>query len=56
MMRSVVFDVSGVLEAFDYRGVLIHAQEIEANQKLKLPFTQKTLEPNPTTKIKKGIK
>ncbi|WP_367685184.1 hypothetical protein [Helicobacter pylori] len=40
-MRSVVFDVSGVLEAFDYRGVLIHAQEIEANQKLKLPFTQK---------------
>ncbi|QDK12053.1 hypothetical protein [Helicobacter pylori] len=40
-MRSVVFDVSGVLEAFDYRGVLIHVQEIEANQKLKLPFTQK---------------
>ncbi|MGL2710530.1 hypothetical protein ACQJ7Q_07770 [Helicobacter pylori] len=40
-MRSVVFDVSGILEAFDYRGVLIHAQEIEANQKLKLPFTQK---------------
>ncbi|MGL2483122.1 hypothetical protein ACOWMH_02895 [Helicobacter pylori] len=40
-MRSVVFDVSGVLEAFDYRGVLIHSQEIQANQKLKLPFTQK---------------
>ncbi|PUD09918.1 hypothetical protein [Helicobacter pylori] len=40
-MRSVVFDVSGILEAFDYRGVLIHVQEIEANQKLKLPFTQK---------------
>ncbi len=41
MMRVVVFDTSGILEAFDYRGVLIHAQEIEANQKLKLPFTQK---------------
>ncbi len=40
-MRFVVFDVSGVLEAFDYRGVLIHSQEIQANQKLKLPFTQK---------------
>ncbi|MGL2704376.1 hypothetical protein ACQJ7M_06420 [Helicobacter pylori] len=40
-MRAVVFDVSGVLEAFDYRGVLIHKQEIQANQKLKLPFTQK---------------
>ncbi|RVZ73784.1 hypothetical protein EC589_01410 [Helicobacter pylori] len=40
-MRAVDFDASGVLEAFDYRGVLIHAQEIEANQKLKLPFTQK---------------
>ncbi|WQW80953.1 hypothetical protein KVM82_00205 [Helicobacter pylori] len=40
-MRSVVFDVSGVLEAFDYRGVLIHSQEIQAHQKLKLPFTQK---------------
>ncbi|MGL2612121.1 hypothetical protein ACQJ6I_05280 [Helicobacter pylori] len=40
-MRIVVFDVSGVLEAFDYRGVLIHKQEIQANQKLKLPFTQK---------------
>ncbi|MGN8436773.1 hypothetical protein ACR9K7_08250 [Helicobacter pylori] len=26
-MRVVVFDVSGVLEAFDYRGVLIHKQE-----------------------------
>ncbi|MFA4812668.1 hypothetical protein VQW74_07435 [Helicobacter pylori] len=42
-MRSVVFDASGVLEAFDYRGVLIHRQEIQANQKLKLPFTQKNL-------------
>ncbi|MCQ2813139.1 histidinol dehydrogenase [Helicobacter pylori] len=42
-MRSVVFDVSGVLEAFDYRGVLIHKQEIQANQKLKLPFTEKNL-------------
>ncbi len=43
MMRVVVFDVSGSLEAFDYRGVLIHRQEIQANQKLKLPFTQKNL-------------
>ncbi|MFB1280221.1 hypothetical protein ACLGEA_07905 [Helicobacter pylori] len=42
-MRSVVFDASGVLEAFDYRGVLIHTQEIQANQKLKLPFTEKNL-------------
>ncbi len=42
-MRVVVFDASGVLEAFDYRGVLIHRQEIQANQKLKLPFTQKTV-------------
>ncbi|PDX15223.1 hypothetical protein BB411_05705 [Helicobacter pylori] len=42
-MRSVVFDVSGVLEAFDYRGVLIHSQKIQAHQKLKLPFTQKNL-------------
>ncbi|ANT42536.1 hypothetical protein [Helicobacter pylori] len=40
-MRVVVFDASGVLEAFDYRGVLIHTQEIQAHQKLKLPFTQK---------------
>ncbi|WP_367750471.1 hypothetical protein [Helicobacter pylori] len=40
-MRVIVFDVGGVLEAFDYRGVLIHTQEIEANQTLKLPFTQK---------------
>ncbi len=29
-MRVVVFDASGVLEAFDYRGVLIHAQEVTA--------------------------
>ncbi|WP_120870745.1 hypothetical protein [Helicobacter pylori] len=42
-MRVVVFDASGVLEAFDYRGVLIHTQEVKANQKLKLPFTQKNL-------------
>ncbi|GAA8102470.1 hypothetical protein Kazakh3189_11950 [Helicobacter pylori] len=41
MTRSVVFDVSGVLEAFDYRGVLIHTQEIKANENVKLPFTQK---------------
>ncbi|MGN8522928.1 hypothetical protein ACR9M2_07680 [Helicobacter pylori] len=40
-MRIVVFDASGILEAFDYRGVLIHSQEVKANQKLKLPFTQK---------------
>ncbi|MFP6167519.1 hypothetical protein ACLGBK_01365 [Helicobacter pylori] len=40
-MRIVVFDTSGILEAFDYRGVLIHSQGIQANQKLKLPFTQK---------------
>lgn len=42
-MRVVVFDASGILEAFDYRGVLIHKQEIQANQKLKLPFTEKNL-------------
>ncbi len=41
MMRVVVFDVSGVLEAFDYRGVLIHTQEIKDNLNAKLPFTQK---------------
>ncbi len=40
-MRSVVFDASGVLEAFDYRGVLIHTQEIKENLKAKLPYTQK---------------
>ncbi|AGL70133.3 hypothetical protein [Helicobacter pylori] len=40
-MRVVVFDASGSLEAFDYRGVLIHTQEIQANEKVKLPFTQK---------------
>ncbi|ADU80405.1 hypothetical protein [Helicobacter pylori] len=40
-MRIVVFDVSGSLEAFDYRGVLIHKQEIQAEQKVKLPLTQK---------------
>ncbi len=41
MMRVVVFDTSGILEAFDYRGVLIHTQEIKANKSVKLPFTQK---------------
>ncbi|KHL81524.1 hypothetical protein [Helicobacter pylori] len=40
-MRSVVFDASGSLEAFDYRSVLIHKQEIQAHQKLELPFTEK---------------
>ncbi|MCQ2714536.1 hypothetical protein JT254_03595 [Helicobacter pylori] len=40
-MRVVVFDADGILESFDYRGVLIHAQEVKANQKVKLPFTQK---------------
>ncbi|WRF06404.1 hypothetical protein KVE59_01080 [Helicobacter pylori] len=40
-MRAVDFDVSGVLEAFDYRGVLIYKQEIKANLNAKLPFTQK---------------
>ncbi|MUU26742.1 hypothetical protein [Helicobacter pylori] len=40
-MRVVVFDVNGVLEAFDYRGVLIHTQEVKDHQKLKLPFTEK---------------
>lgn len=42
-MRVVVFDVSGILEAFDYRGVMIHKQEIQANEKVKLPFTEKNL-------------
>ncbi|GAA7244130.1 hypothetical protein [Helicobacter pylori] len=42
-MRIVVFDVSGVLEAFDYRGVLIHKQEVQANKKVKLPLTEKNL-------------
>ncbi len=41
MMRVVVFDTSGILEAFDYRGVLIHTQEIKDNLSVKLPFTQK---------------
>ncbi len=41
MMRSVFFNASGILEAYDYRGVLIHTQEIKAQQKLKLPFTEK---------------
>ncbi|WQW43142.1 hypothetical protein KVL74_06320 [Helicobacter pylori] len=42
-MRIVFFDANGSLEAFDYRGVLIHTQEIQANEKVKLPFTQKNL-------------
>ncbi|RVY74140.1 hypothetical protein ECC49_07780, partial [Helicobacter pylori] len=42
-MRLVVFDASGVLEAFDYRGVLIHKQEVRANEKVKLPFTEKNV-------------
>ncbi|ANT42869.1 hypothetical protein [Helicobacter phage FrGC43A] len=41
MMRVVFFDASGVLEAFDYRGVLLHTQEIKDNLNAKLPFTQK---------------
>ncbi|MCQ2877435.1 hypothetical protein JT218_01380 [Helicobacter pylori] len=40
-MRVVSFDNSGILEAFDYRGFLIHKKTIQANQKLKLPFTEK---------------
>ncbi|WP_101017469.1 hypothetical protein [Helicobacter pylori] len=40
-MRIVIFDANGSLEAFDYRGILIHKQEIQANEKVKLPFTQK---------------
>ncbi|WRG23495.1 histidinol dehydrogenase [Helicobacter pylori] len=42
-MRLVVFDASGILEAFDYGGVLIHKQEVRANEKVKLPFTEKNL-------------
>ncbi|ALM80125.1 hypothetical protein OA23_06425 [Helicobacter pylori] len=42
-MRLVAFDASGVLEAFDYGGVLIHKQEVRANEKMKLPFTEKKL-------------
>ncbi len=41
MMRVVDFDASGVLEAFDYRGILIHTQQIKQNLNAKLPFTQK---------------
>ncbi|MDU9746511.1 hypothetical protein [Helicobacter pylori] len=41
MVRTLVFDTSGILEAFDYRGVLIHTQEIKDNLTAKLPFTQK---------------
>ncbi len=43
MMRVVFFDASGILEAFDYGGVSIHKQEVRANEKVKLPFTQKNL-------------
>ncbi|QQW78793.1 hypothetical protein [Helicobacter pylori] len=39
-MRIVVFDADGILEAFDYRGVLIHKQEIQ-DKSVKLFFTQK---------------
>ncbi|GAA8221801.1 hypothetical protein HpKG35_09210 [Helicobacter pylori] len=41
MMRIVVFDANGTLEAFDYRSVLIYKQEIQANERVKLHFTQK---------------
>ncbi|GAA8327203.1 hypothetical protein HpNP14_14830 [Helicobacter pylori] len=41
MMRVVAFDANGSLEAFDYRGVLIHTQEIKTNLSAKLPLTQK---------------
>ncbi len=40
-MRVVVFESSGILEAFDYRGILIHTQEIKENLNAKLPYTQK---------------
>ncbi|QQW98973.1 hypothetical protein HGK51_00975 [Helicobacter pylori] len=40
-MRVVEFGVSGILEAFDYRSVLLHRREIQANENAKLPFTQK---------------
>ncbi|GAA7718870.1 hypothetical protein HpMMM92_14960 [Helicobacter pylori] len=43
MIRSVFFDVIGSLEAFDYRGVLIHRREVQANEKVKLPLTEKNL-------------
>ncbi|GAB0031466.1 hypothetical protein yangon129_13080 [Helicobacter pylori] len=54
MMRIVVFDVSGVLEAFDYRGVLFHdsALEITEQPQVKeitnelLKQLQSTLKPN----------
>ncbi|MEJ8602388.1 hypothetical protein [Helicobacter pylori] len=42
-MRIVLFDANGTLEAFDYRGVLLHTQEIQANEKVELPFTEKNL-------------
>ncbi|MEJ8618503.1 hypothetical protein MMN25_06050 [Helicobacter pylori] len=42
-MRIVVFDINGSLEAFDYRGVLIHKQEVQANEKVKLPLTENNL-------------
>ncbi|MFP6123121.1 histidinol dehydrogenase [Helicobacter pylori] len=40
MMRIVVFDVSGILEAFDYRGVMIHKQEIQADHQITENKTQ----------------
>ncbi|GAA7807051.1 hypothetical protein HpCOL18_15630 [Helicobacter pylori] len=39
-MRVVEFDTNGILEAFDYRGVLIHKQEIQERH-ANLPLTQK---------------
>ncbi|GAA6952427.1 hypothetical protein VN0387_13300 [Helicobacter pylori] len=39
-MRVVVFDVSGLLEAFDYRGVLIHTQEIKHDLNVKEKIKQ----------------
>ncbi|WP_164500391.1 hypothetical protein [Helicobacter pylori] len=47
MMRSVFFDISGSLEAFDYKGVLIHTQEIT---KEKAFNSLNSVEPNHTTK------
>ncbi|WP_104687717.1 hypothetical protein [Helicobacter acinonychis] len=38
-MRKVVFNASGILEAFDYRGVKIHQQEVQTSA--LLPITQK---------------
>ncbi|GAA7834440.1 hypothetical protein HpMS158_12680 [Helicobacter pylori] len=38
MMRIVIFDANGSLEAFDYRGILIHKQEIQANKQATKGF------------------